>query len=176
DLRRLLRDLDLDLALLELAVDHQLLEFLARALVAVARGVGFLRDPSLARRDEHALGVADLCDLRFGGRRQEEIEDALIHAIVREIVNFGFTLMPDHIDGTLDQVAHHRLDVAAYVADLRELRRLDLDERRAREFREPARDLGLADTGGADEDDVVGRERLRRAMAMAFLASSWPTM
>ena len=44
------------------------------------------------------------------------------------------------------------------VADLGELGRLDLDERRAGEPRQPARDLGLPDAGGADQDDVVGRD------------------
>jgi hypothetical protein len=53
-----------------------------------------------------------------------------------------------------------------------------------------ARDLGLADAGGAHHDDVLGRDlvaqaffgscmrrqRLRRAMATARLAASWPMM
>ena len=60
----------------------------------------------------------------------------------------------------LHQVAHHRLDVAADVADLGELRRLDLDERRLREPRQPARDLGLADAGRPDHQDVLRRDLL----------------
>ena len=51
-----------------------------------------------------------------------------------------------------------RVDVAADVADLGELRRLDLHERRVRELREPARDLGLADAGRADHQDVLRRD------------------
>ncbi len=58
----------------------------------------------------------------------------------------------------LDQVADHALDVAAVVADLGVLGRLDLDERRADELRQPAGDLGLADAGRADQDDVLGRD------------------
>ena len=61
-------------------------------------------------------------------------------------------------DGELDQVAHHRLDVAPDVADLGELRGLDLHERRLRELGEPARDLGLPDAGRADHDDVLRRD------------------
>src|SRR5438034_11845352 len=46
----------------------------------------------------------------------------------------------------------------SYVADLGELRRLDLEERRAGEAREPARDLGLPHPRGPDHDDVVGKD------------------
>ena len=59
---------------------------------------------------------------------------------------------------SLGQVADDRLDVAPDVADLGELRGLDLDERRLGELRQPARDLGLSDAGRADHDDVLGRD------------------
>ena len=55
----------------------------------------------------------------------------------------------------LDQVAHDLLDVAADIADLGELGRLHLEERRAGELGQPARDLGLADAGRADHQDVL---------------------
>ena len=58
-------------------------------------------------------------------------------------------------DGDLDKVAHDLLDVAADIADLGELGRLDLEERRAGELGQPARDLGLADAGRADHQDVL---------------------
>ena len=64
----------------------------------------------------------------------------------------------------LDQVAHDRVDVAADVADLGELGRLDLDERRVGEPREPARDLGLADAGGTDHQDVLRRDLLAQRL------------
>ena len=69
-------------------------------------------------------------------------------------------LLAHHVDAELDQVAHHRLDVAADVADLGELRRLDLDERRLRQPRQPPRDLGLADAGRPDHQDVLRRDLL----------------
>ena len=56
-----------------------------------------------------------------------------------------------------DEVADDLLDVAADIADLGELGRLDLDERRAGEFCEPPRDLGLADTGRPDHQYVLGQ-------------------
>ena len=79
-------------------------------------------------------------------------------------------LLADHVDAELDEIADHRLDVAADVADLGELRRLDLDERRLREPRQPARDLGLADAGRPDHQDVLRRDllgQLRRQLLPA---------
>jgi hypothetical protein len=81
------------------------------------------------------------------------------------------------------------VDVAADIADLGELGRLDLQERRLRQLGQPAGDLGLAAAGGADHQDVLRhtssriasgsccrRQRLRSAIATARLASFWPTM
>ena len=61
-------------------------------------------------------------------------------------------------DRFLDEVAGDLLDVAADIADLGELGRLDLDERRVGELRQPPADLGLAAAGGADHQDVLGRD------------------
>ena len=58
-------------------------------------------------------------------------------------------------DADLDQVAHDLLDVAADIADLGELGGFDLEERRAGELGQPARNLGLADAGRADHQDVL---------------------
>ena len=63
-----------------------------------------------------------------------------------------------HIDRQLRQVAHHRLDVAADIADFSELRRLDLDERRLGQPREPPRNLGLADAGRPNHQNVLGHD------------------
>ena len=63
-------------------------------------------------------------------------------------------------DRDLDEVAHDLLDVAPHIADLGELGGLDLEERGARELGEPARDLGLAHTGRADHQDVLGQHLL----------------
>ena len=66
----------------------------------------------------------------------------------------------DHADGDLGQVADHAFHVAAVVADLGVLGGLDLEERGADELGQPAGDLGFADAGGADHDDVLGRHVL----------------
>ncbi len=72
----------------------------------------------------------------------------------------------------LHQVADHRLDVAPDVADLGELGGLDLEERRVRELGQAARDLGLADAGGADHQDVLGHDLLGQRRRRAAGAAS----
>ena len=93
-------------------------------------------------------------------RRQQQIEHALLRRLLRLLAHLGEALLAHHLDGDLGQVADHRLDVAADVADLGELRRLDLQERRLRQLRQAARDLGLADAGRADHQDVLRRDLL----------------
>jgi hypothetical protein len=68
------------------------------------------------------------------------------------------------LDRDLDQVADDRIDVAADVAHLGELGRLDLDERRIGEPRQPPRDLGLAHAGGPDHQDVLRRDLLAQRL------------
>jgi hypothetical protein len=93
------------------------------------------------------------------------------------------------LDRHVDQVADDGIHVLAHVADLGELGGLDLDEGRVGQPGQAARNLGLADTGGADHQDVLGRDfgrslsstcwrrqRLRSAMATARLAAFWPMM
>ena len=69
-------------------------------------------------------------------------------------------LLAGERDGDLDQVAHDLLDVAADIADLGELGGFDFQERRAGEPRQPPRNLGLADAGRADHQDVLGQHFL----------------
>ena len=76
-------------------------------------------------------------------------------AAARDLVAAPVALEPNRF---LDEVARDLLDVAADVADLGELGRLDLDERRVGELRKPAADLGLAAAGRADHEDVLGRD------------------
>ena len=107
---------------------------------------------------------------RRARRRQQQIEKPLFGILLGLAANFLEPLFPHHIDGELDQVAHHRLDIAANIADLGELRGLDLDEWRLREAREAAGDLGLADSSRSDHqnvfrDDVLGK--LRRQLLPA---------
>ncbi len=74
-----------------------------------------------------------------------------------------------HVHGDLQQVADDLLDIPADVADLRELGRLHLEERRLRQVGEPAGDLGLADARRADHQDVL-RQNLLAHVAVELLA------
>ena len=95
-------------------------------------------------------------DGRIGGSsRSRSRSSAASRALSLHLVA---ALSAHHVDGQLDKVADHRLDVAADVADLGELRRFDLDERRLRELRQAAGDFGLADAGRADHQDVLRRD------------------
>ncbi len=106
---------------------------------------------------------------RLGRRGQQQVEQPLIDAIVREVFHLVFALGPHHVHGVLDQVADHRLDIAPDIPDLGELRGLDLHERRGRELGEPTGDFRLPDAGRPDQDDVVRVDliahRLGRALA-----------
>src|SRR5690606_12770716 len=77
-------------------------------------------------------------------------------------------------DGEVDEVADHRLDVAADVADLGELRGLDLDEGGAGEAGQPAGDLGLAHARRPDHDDVVGDDLLADVLGRVEAAPAVP--
>jgi hypothetical protein len=62
------------------------------------------------------------------------------------------------LDAHVDQVADDRIHVFADIADLGELGGFDLDERRIGQFGETPCDLGLADAGRPDHQDVLRRD------------------
>ena len=135
------RHLDVDLLVVELAFAQLLAELLARGAVLSAQC-------PISRR-----------------RRQQHVEDALLGRVLRARAHaLAHRLLARLLDADLDQVAHDRVDVAADVADLGELGRLDLDERRVGEPREAARDLGLADAGRPDHQDVLRRDLLAQRL------------
>ena len=85
------------------------------------------------------------------------VEQALLGGGVGAGPHPGAAAVADHGQGAFHQVADDLVDVAADVADLGELGRLDFQERRLGEAGEAPGDLGLADAGGADHQDVLGR-------------------
>ncbi len=137
-LRRHRRELDLDLLVVELAFAQHLAEFLARG----------------------RIGRLHVVEVHFARRRQQRIEHALLGGVGGAVANLARFGLARLLDRRLGEVADDRVDVAADVADFGELGRLDLDERRVGELRQPARDLGLADAGRSDHQDVLGRDLL----------------
>jgi hypothetical protein len=90
--------------------------------------------------------------------RREEVDELLLGCVLRLVEDPLAPLVLHEPDRRLDEVARDRLDVAADVADLRELRRLHLHERGVDEARHPAGDLGLADPRRSDHQDVLRRD------------------
>ncbi len=79
-------------------------------------------------------------------------------------------LFADHVDGGLDEIADDLFHVAADVADLGKFCRLDLDERRLIEFREPAGNLCLADAGRADHQNILRQDFLAQLFRQLLAA------
>ena len=92
------------------------------------------------------------------GRRQQQIQQALLGVLLGAGAHPLALLLAQHRHRGLGQIAHHRIDVAADVAHLGELRGLDLHERRPGQPGQAAGDLGLPDAGRADHHDVLGRD------------------
>ncbi len=102
-------------------------------------------------------GLAGGCR-RLGGGRQQHVEQALFGVHLGAVFDFFELFLAHHVDGDLDEVAHDGVDVAADVADLGELGGFNLEEGRVGELGQAAGDLGFADAGGADHDDVLGHD------------------
>src|SRR5712692_1058144 len=106
--------------------------------------------------------------------REEDVEHPLLGGVLGAAAHFFHRRLARVLDRDLGEVAHDRVDVASYIADLGELGRLDLDERRIGEPREAPRDLGLADAGGSDHEDVLGRDLLPQGLGHLLAAPSVP--
>ena len=97
----------------------------------------------------------------------EHVDDALDRVARRKLAHFLAAFVHDGTNRGFHEIAHHRLHVAADVSDLGILRRLDLDEGRADQGRQTPSDLGLADAGGADHQDVLRRDLLAQVFTGA---------
>src|SRR6185503_650374 len=84
----------------------------------------------------------------------QRVDDARLGGLLGADLDVLSLPLAGQRDTDLQQITHDLLDVAADIADLGELGRLDLDERRAGQPRQPPRDFGLADAGRADHQDV----------------------
>src|SRR5467141_2735930 len=90
-------------------------------------------------------------------RRKQQIEHAFFRGLLGAVGDFVEFFLADHVDGSLDEIAHHRFHIAADVADFGVFRSFDLDERAAREARQAARDFRFSDAGGANHQNVFGQ-------------------
>ena len=104
-------------------------------------------------------GAQFLAEALARGRAGAGADQSVDHALLG--VEFGFRLhvfalaLAGERDGNLHQVADDLLDVAADIADLGELGGFDLEKRRAGQPRQPAGNLGLADAGRPDHQNIL---------------------
>ena len=91
-------------------------------------------------------------------RRQQGIEYAVLGGIERAVAHRLHRPVAPILDRDLHQVANDGLDITADVADFGELGRLDLDEGRMGQACKAPGNLGLAHTGRANHQDVLGRD------------------
>ena len=117
--------------------------------VADTGGMPTFEIPGMPGAQVGMVNLGDMFGKAFGGRTKPRKMTVLESYTV---------LLAEESDKLLDQVAHDLVDVAANIADLGELGRLDLQEGRLGQARQPAGDLGLADAGGADHQDVLRRD------------------
>ena len=127
---------------------------------------------------------------RRRGRPDQRVE----HPLFRRQLGLGLDVLAlarlCQRNGDLDEIADDLLDVAPDIADLGELGRLDLEERRAGKFRRARRAISVLPqpvgpiirmffgitSSRIGEPSRSRRQRLRKAMATALFASAWPTM
>ena len=120
------------------------------------------------------VGAQTLAEGVAGGEIGVGADQRIDHALLGIELRLGFDLLAlgvtHETDTGFEQVADDLIDVAADIADLGEFRRLDLDERRAGKLGEAARDLGLADAGRSDHQDVL-RQNLLAQLIVELLPS-----
>ncbi len=141
--RAAIAHVNLDHAIVHLALAKLLTQLLPRALMALRSGQRELALLPLRGR---------------GRRRQQHIQQALLGVHLRAIFHLFQPLLAHHVNGDLHEVANHRFHVAAHITHLGKLRGLHFKERRIGQLREAARNLCLAHAGGPNHDDVLGHD------------------
>jgi hypothetical protein len=93
-----------------------------------------------------------------GSSRQEHVEHPFLRAVGGAVTHFGNLFFSRHFHGDLHKIAHDRVHFAPDIAHFSELGGLNLDERCLGQARQPSCDFGLADSCGADHENVLRRD------------------
>src|SRR6185437_289856 len=144
----LLADIELDHAVVEAALAQLLAQLLAGA------GAGFGQARSL--NDNAGTAAVTSAGTAWSGGGQQQVEQALLGVEFSLIRNIFQLLLPNHVNGDLDQVTDHGFDVPSNVAHFGEFGSLHLQEGRVGQLGQAAGNLGFAYAGGTDHDDVLG--------------------
>ena len=139
-------------AFAHLQVDHALVELAFAKL-----------DAKLFARAQVLFALCG--DLAFGRawsgrrqRRQQNIEHALFRCLFGAVGDFIELFLADHVDGSLDEVAHHGLDVAADVAHFCVFRSFHLDERASGQPSQTPGNLGFPHARRPDHQNVFRQD------------------
>src|SRR5947207_4655920 len=138
-------------ALADFEVDHALVELAFAQLEAqlFARALGLF--PLRGNFGVRSAGRGRRC------RRKQQVEHAFLRGLLGAVGDFVEFFLADHVNGSLAEIAHHGFHIAADVADFGVFRGFHLDERAAREARQPAGNFRFSDAGGANHQNVFGQ-------------------
>ena len=135
------------------------------------RGVGDIKvDQRVIQLAAFQLGAEHLARLVAGVLAGDGLDHPVLGGLLRAglhvLAHLGAGVGHCHIHQIADDAVH----VAADIANLGELGRFDLQERGFRQLCKAAADLGLADAGGADHQDVLGIDLIPQVVAKALPA------
>ena len=116
-------------------------------------------------RDVAILGIARAdVEAEVARRRHQDVDHAVLGRVLGALAILFHFAGAGLLDADVDQVADDGIDIAPDVADFGELGRFDLDKRCVGQLGQAARDLGLADAGRADHQDVLRRDLLAQRL------------
>ena len=102
------------------------------------------------------------------------VEHALLRGFRGAVANLARLCFAGLLDRGFGEIANDGIDVAADVADFGEFGRFDLDERSVGELGQAAGDLGLADAGRSDHQNVFRRDLLAQGLGDLLPAPAVP--
>src|SRR5260221_11496539 len=166
--------LDLDDLLVQLIARQPFRHMLARLLATLPRHrcrrglrATAVRGPSSHRRHDGRGGLLAGAGLLGRARRGllfgdhalgQDVEDALFRLLRRLLAHLRHALVMPHANRRVHEIAHNRIDIAADIADLRELGGLNFDEGRVGDLGQPARDFRFAYPSRPNHEDVLRRD------------------
>ncbi len=122
---------------------------------AAARGLHLDLDLFVVKLAGAKLFAESLFGRSTGVGADQGVEHTVFGCLLRTGLDILALFLARQCDGDLEQIADDLLDVAADIADFGEFRRFHFEKRRAGELGEAARNLGLADAGRADHQNIL---------------------
>ena len=143
-------DFNFNFAIIKLAFTQHLAELLSRGVLFLRRACGGIGS------DIAVLGVA--VEIKAACFREQRIEHTLLGVVLGQVTNLLCFLLARLLDGDFGEITNDRIDIPTDVPDFGELGGLDFEEGRVRELGQTPRDLGLADAGRPDHQNIFWRD------------------